>query len=328
MGSGSARPDQRSPGISPSSTLTDKGPNRAVLIAFSGFVAIGGVNFVAVRFSNRELPPLSGAGVRFALAALLLFVVLRVRRMPLPHGRALLGAAVYGVLSFGAAYGFAYTALTKLPAGAGAVVFASYPLFTVFLAPLHRIERFRVRGLAGALLALAGIVVLANPGSAAGLPLWPVLAMVGSAVSAAEAAVLVKKFPVVPPVAANTVAMATGAGLLIGLSLMVKETWVLPERPSTWIAVGYLAVVGSAGLFWLFLFVLQRWTATATSYATALLPVSAMLAGSLIGNEPITGSGLIGGAIVVVAVWVGALSGKVPELAPTHGPNVDQNPLR
>lgn len=53
-----------------------------------------------------------------------------------------------------------------------------------------------------------------------------------------------------------------------------------------------------------------------------------MLAGSLIGNEPITGNGLIGGAIVVVAVWVGALSGKVPELVPTHGPNVDQNPLR
>jgi drug/metabolite transporter (DMT)-like permease len=291
-------------------------------------VAIGGVNFVAVRFSNRELPPLSGAGIRFAVAAILLLVVLRARRMALPRGRALMGVIVYGVLAFGAAYGFAYSALTELPAGAGAVVFASYPLFTVFLAPLHRIERFHLRGLLGALLALTGIVVLANPGSTAGLPLLPVLAMVGSAISAAEAAVLVKKFPVVAPMAANTVAMATGAGVLFALSLLAREEWVLPQQSSTWLAVGYLAVIGSAGLFGLFLFVLQRWTATATSYATALLPVSAMVAGAVIAGEPITPNGLIGGVIVIMAVWVGALSGREPERAGRPPVRQERKPLR
>jgi drug/metabolite transporter (DMT)-like permease len=278
-------------------------------------VAIGGFNFVAVRFSNAELPPLSGAGLRFLLASLLLFGVSRLRGMTLPSGRALLGAVIYGVLAFGAAYGFAYSALTELPAGAGAVVFASYPLFTVFLAPLHGIERFHVRGLIGALLAIVGIVVLANPGSATGLPLVPVLAMVGSAACAAEAGVLLKMFPVVPPTTANTVAMATGGGLLVVLSLIARETWLVPEQPATWLAVAYLAIIGSAGLFWLFLFVLHRWTATATSYATALLPVSAMLAGSLIQGDKVTLNGVVGGLIVIAAVWIGALSAKPAELS-------------
>jgi len=273
---------------------------------------------VAVRFSNRELPPLSGAGVRFLVASLLLFAVSRFREMTLPRGRALLGAIVYGVLAFGAAYGFAYSALTKLPAGAGAVVFASYPLFTVFLAPLHRIERFQLRGLIGAVLAIVGIIVLANPGSETALPLLPVLAMICSAASAAEAGVLLKRFPVVPPTTANTVAMATGGGLLVALSLITGESWLIPDLASTWLAVAYLAVIGSAGLFGLFLFVLHRWTATATSYATALLPASAMLAGWLIEGDKITVNGLIGAAIVILAVWVGALSDKPAELSPTH----------
>lgn len=118
-------------------------PDRATIGAFAGFVLIGGINFVAVRFSNRELMPYFGAGVRFSVAALLLVLVVTIRRVPIPRGRALTGAVTYGVLAFTLAYALAYTALTTLPAGIGSVVFASTPLFTVFLAPLHGIERFR-----------------------------------------------------------------------------------------------------------------------------------------------------------------------------------------
>ena len=291
-----------------------------VLLAFFTFVAIGGVNFVAVRFSNRELPPFLGASLRFGVAALLLTVVLFATRLQLPRGQGMVGSVVYGLLAFGAAYACAYYALTQLPAGAGAVVFASYPLFTVILAPLHRIERFRLRGLAGAVLAVVGIVILADLTSADGLPLLPVIAMVGSAVSAAEAGVLLKRFPTVAPVAANTVAMATGASMLLALSLATGERWVWPQLTTTWLSVAYLAVVGSAGLFGLFLFVLQRWTATSTSYATALLPVSALAAGALIGGEAITANAVAGGVLVLIAVYIGALSGPDVETPPVSAP--------
>src|SRR5688572_103993 len=129
-------------------------PDRATLVAFGAFVFIGGFNFVAVRFSNRELEPMFGAGVRFTTAAVILLAVVALRRLPMARGRALWAAVLYGLLNFTAAYGLAYWALTTLPAGIGAVVFASTPLFTVFLAPLHRIEPFRVRGLVGSLITL------------------------------------------------------------------------------------------------------------------------------------------------------------------------------
>lgn len=72
-------------------------------------------------------------------------------------------------------------------------------------------------------------------------------------------------------------------------------------------SLGYLVVVGSIGLFGMILFTLGRWTASAVGYITAAFPVVAMVAASIIADEPITGRGIAGGALVIVAVYVGAL---------------------
>ncbi len=90
------------------------------------------------------------------------------------------------------------------------MVFAATPLFTVFLAPLHRIETFRMRGLVGSLITLVGIVVLANPTGADRLPWLSLLAMLGSAAAAAEAGVVLKLLPSAHPVATNAIAMGIG----------------------------------------------------------------------------------------------------------------------
>src|SRR5215207_676525 len=56
---------------------------------------LAGGNAVAIRFSNRELDPLWGAGLRFALAAALLVALMAILRLAPPRGRALRGAVLY-----------------------------------------------------------------------------------------------------------------------------------------------------------------------------------------------------------------------------------------
>ena len=290
-------------------------PDRATLVAFVAFGLIGGINFVAVRFSNRELAPMFGAGLRFTVAAAILVTVVAVRRVPVPRERALLGVILYGLLNFAASYGLAYWALTALPAAIGAVIFTATPLFTLFLASLHRIERFRARGLVGSLITLAGIVVLANPTGADHLPWLSLLAMVAASVAAAEAGVVLKLLPSANPIATNAVGMAIGGTLLLAFSSLIGDSWSLPTRTDTWVAVSYLAVVGSVGLFGLFLFVLRRWSATSTSYMAAPIPVVAVMVGSLLASEPTTLPMVAGGAIVLAGVYVGALTGTRSEVA-------------
>ncbi len=294
-------------------------PDSTTLSAFVVLVLIGGLNFVAVKFSNRELAPFFGAAVRFIVASLLLFAYVGVRRLTLPRGRSLFGAVIFGVLGIAGAYAFAYWALQALSAGVAAVIMASVPLLTLLFATIHRVEAFRVRGLLGALLAIAGIAVLvAGPGGAA-IPYSSLLAMIGAAACIAESGVVIKLFPQSNPAVTNAVAMGVGAPLLLMLSAGAKEAWLIPRSNSTWISLGYLVVVGSLGLFGLYLFTLKRWTASGVSYMLVLAPIVASIAGALLANEPITGRVVFGGLIVLAGVYVGALSGydkKSPAAAP------------
>jgi hypothetical protein len=91
------------------------------MVAFAAIAVLVGGNAVGIRFSNRELDPLWGAGVRFALAATLLVVAMALLRLELPSGRALTGALLFGLLDVGGAFALGYYALVELWSSPGFV---------------------------------------------------------------------------------------------------------------------------------------------------------------------------------------------------------------
>ena len=281
-------------------------PDRLALAAFAASVAIGGSNFVAIRFSNRELDPLWGAGLRFALAALVFGLLFAGLRLRVPRGRDLALVAVYGLLSVGAAYGCLYWALRDVPAGIGAVVLAVGPLLTLLLAVAHGMERLSARALAGAVVALAGsAVIFAEPGGQ-GFG-WGSFALLGlAALCASEAVVVSKRVSVAQhPVTINFVGMTVGAAVLLVVAWAGGDHLALPRTGEAQLAVAYL-VAATVVLFLLVLFVVQRWTASATSYLFVLMPLVAVVMGALLLDEAITVATVVGGAIVCGGVYVGA----------------------
>jgi len=279
-------------------------PDRTVLLVFALVVLVGGSNFVAVRFSNRELPPFFGAAIRFAAASVLLLVLARAMRLELPRGRALFGAMAFGVVNFGVTYALIYWALQTATAAAASTLVALAPLLTFLGAVALGDERFRWSGVAGGLIAIAGIAVIFASQIAA-VPLGALLALVAQAFALAGGTIWAKRLPRAHPVATNAVAMAPGAALLFGLALVAREPWVVPARTETWIALAYL-VVSSAVLFVGLFYVIRRWTASASSYATVLFPIVTLAVGAAIANEPITLSFLAGTVLVIAGVCVGA----------------------
>jgi drug/metabolite transporter (DMT)-like permease len=278
-------------------------------VAFGAAVAIGGANFIAVSFSNMELPPLFGATVRFALAAALFILIGRARRIPLARGRLAAGAALYGLLGFGVAYALLYYALVGLAAGTTSVIVAAVPLFTLLIAVAARQERLTARGLIGGCLAVAGIAILSLGTLEGGLGRHYLVAAILGSVAAAGSSVVAKGLPDVHPVNMNALGMLAGTAFLAVGSLALGESWALPRSAATWIAVAWLVLLGSVALFQLFLYVIHRWTASAAAYAVTGMPVVAVGLGALMLDQPITLPVIVGGAMVMVAVYVGAISG-------------------
>jgi drug/metabolite transporter (DMT)-like permease len=188
------------------------------------------------------------------------------------------------------------------------VVLSVIPILALLLAVMHGIEGFRWQGLLGAVLALAGVAIVFGERLGTAVPPLSLIAILGGAVAIAEGTVVVKLLPGSHPVAGSAVAMAVGAVLLVAASLAIGERWSLPATAAALGALAYLVVIGSVVVFVLFLLVVTRWTASATSYVWPLLPLVAVPVSALVLRERVTPLLVVGGALVVAGVYVGAFA--------------------
>ena len=283
-------------------------PDPIALALFAACVLLGSGNFIAVRFSNLELPPLWGAGLRFSLATGAFLVIALLSRRPWPRGLLLRRTVLFGSLNFGLFFALMYWALLQVTAGVATIVTATVPLLTLLLAGAQGLERFRPRALLGAVAALLGIGWMAFSPTDLGLPPLALLALIAAAVTVGQSIILGKHVSGNHPAITNTVAMASGALLLLIASRAVGEPWALPTLPEARWALLYLVLFGSVGLFALTLLLIRRWTPSAASYAFVVIPLATLLLEALVAGVPVTAAALVGAGLVVAGVWFGALA--------------------
>jgi drug/metabolite transporter (DMT)-like permease len=279
--------------------------NRLTLAAFLAMVLLAGGNAVGIDVVADELEPFWAAGLRFTAAGLIFLVAMLALRVPMPRGRSLLGAVVYGVLGFFLAFAVAFWAIPQTGAGTGQTLIALVPLLTLILAAAQGLETLRLRPVIGAAIAVIGVGILAADRLHADVPPLALLAVVLTATCFAETGVLLKGTPRAHPVATNAIGMLVG-GLLLGiLSAAAGERWVMPAESDTWTAMLFLVVFGSVAVFWLYLFVLGRWTASEVSIEFLLIPIATVVYSAILTGEPMTPALLVGGAVILAGVYVG-----------------------
>ena len=114
--------------------------------------------------------------------------------------------------------------------------------------------------------------------------------------------------PPMSTTATNAVALVPGALLLLLLAALSGERWATPTRPEVWAAFLYLATVGTLALFIGVVYVVQRWTASASSYVTVLFPVVTVSLGAILAGELVSLQFVVGAAMVMAGTYVGAIA--------------------
>jgi len=307
-------------------SLVTKSTETNTLAAFGLAVLLGGGASVAIRFTLTELAPFWGAFLRFFGAAAIFWFLMLLRRDALPRGRALLGAILFGVLGVGASFALINWGLVETPASVSQTISALVPLLTLVLASIHGLERITWRGTLGGLLAIAGILVVFGSTTSIGVSLSipRILAILVGTAFIAEGGVVIKLFPRNHPIVTNGIAMSVGAVMLFAISLVSGEPHVFPSTSGVWLALVYTILGVSVGAFLLYLYVLGRWTASATSYAFVLFPFVTVLLATQLADERVSLLFLVGGGLVLAGVWFGALMKEKeskPEAQVIPGPN-------
>jgi O-acetylserine/cysteine efflux transporter len=288
-------------------------PFRHVLLALL-VVAIWGFNFVIIKLSVEALPPILAAALRFLAAAIPAVFFIR------PPKASFWLVVLYG-LAFGfALYGFLNLALAwGMSAGLSSLVLQTQAFFTMGLAFALLGERPSRYQVGGALVAFAGIGVIALERMAA-TALVPLVMVLLAALSWGAANVLTKKAGRVNAVSFTVWGALVAPIPLLGLSLLIEGP------PTVWAALGtfgwddagliaFLAYPATllGGAIWAWL--LGRHPASVVAPFTLLVPITGLLSGYIVLGEVITPVEVIGALLVIAGLIVTVLR-RVPRAIP------------
>ena len=101
--------------------------------------------------------------------------------------------------------------------------------------------------------------------------------------------------------------------VLFVLAVGTQEPLHLPITTTTWLATVYLVLFGSVAMFGLYLFTLQRWTASAVSYVTLLMPLVTVALAAILFDERVSPTFALGSVVILTGVYVGAFLTTRPQ---------------
>ena len=274
------------------------------LLTYSALCLIWGSTWLVIKVGYGGLGPLTVASLRFVLAGTLLTILVPVLGARWPSGRVEWLLVLWvGVVLFAADYGLIYWSEQFIDSSLTAILFAMLPLFTIAFAHVYIPgDRITPRKLAGTLLAFVGVAALFGDrlridAAQAG----PMLAVIASTIFAAAAGVAAKRHGAsLHPAALNSTAMLVGAAVLIAAAIASGEHPRLPPDARTWLAVGYLAVVGSVISFLGYFSLMKTWSVTSLSFISVFTPAIAVALGFVfLGERPTPWTAL--GTILILA---------------------------
>jgi drug/metabolite transporter (DMT)-like permease len=272
---------------------------------------------IKVGMDDLDLRPLSFAGLRYALAAMILLPfgirAMRAAHATTPISGLLLGrVAVYGLLFVAVAQGAQYAALSVLPATAVSLVLSSIPAVVALMALGARSERATAGQVAGVGLLTLGAVLYFGP--------FELRADAGIGFVAAAACVIAAALSshLGRRLARDAIGRLGGAtgltatSMLFGAVLLLAAGVALEGWPRLdgrgWLIVGWLAIVNTAFAFTLWNHTLRTLTAVESSVVNNTMTVQiAVLAIAFLGErlEPLQLVGLLlaaaGAAVVQLA---------------------------
>ncbi|MEV8040781.1 EamA family transporter [Arthrobacter sp. NPDC080082] len=272
-----------------------------------------GVNFVAIDLGlhppGGTMPPLLFVAMRFALVV---FPCIFFIRKPDVSWRVII---VVGLLMSAGQFGLLYLGMALgMPAGLASLVIQAQVLMTVLLAAGILSERPTRRQLAGVILGIVGLAVVAV-GRSLVAPLLPLLIVLAAALSWAGGNVVVRRAK-----AASGLGLVVWSGAVVplplaGLSLLLDgpaavSDALLQVQPVTLITALYTAVFGSLIGYGIWNRLLGLYPSSAVVPFTLLVPVVGMTAAWLVLSERPSAAEIAGGLLLLAGVATAVLRGR------------------
>ena len=284
------------------------------LLVYSALCLIWGSTWMANKIGLGGAPPLRFAGLRIAIACLVLLPFAFRRGARWPSRRETKFIALAGFLQIGLFYGLILTAQQWIESGLAAMLFATFPIcagvFAHFLLPDEPLTRRTIAaaglGLAGVALIEGEAVVRAVRSEFGAIAAGGALVFAAALVSGYASVTVKKQLGRVDPIVNVWEETLVGAVFLLTMSALLERGKPSSWTPSSVGALVYLGIFGTAltfvGLFWL----IKRVPISVVSTIPLVDTAIAVMLGAVFLGERLPARTLFGGALILLGVVLAA----------------------
>ena len=278
---------------------------------------IWGASFLFIKVAVATIPPFSVAFGRTALAAVLLYLVLRSRGLRMPGWGSVWGTfLLMGLFNGAVPYTLITWAEIHIDSGLAAIVNALMPLFTVLLAHLFTgDERLSWMKIVGIFLGFLGVVALIGPAALKGLgkDVIAQLAVMAAAGCYAIAIIYGRRLKGITPLVSATGQLFCAAFLTLPMVVVFDAPWALSPSFISVAALTCLSLLGTALAYLLYYYLLQRIGSTNLSLVTYLLPITGVFWGALLLGERLHWSAFL--ALGMILAGIAGVNNRLPKFS-------------
>ncbi|WP_047551115.1 drug/metabolite exporter YedA [Methylotenera sp. G11] len=263
---------------------------------------IWGSTYLAIRFGIESFPPFMMAGMRFTIAGVILYAVMRYLGVPDPNKRQWAGAAVVGLLLPALGNGTVCYVQQTVSSSVAALSIATAPIWMAVFSSLwgHKIVAREWLGIA---IGLLGIVLLNLGGSFSGHFISAFL-LIFAAASWSFGSVWSKHLAMPQGLMASAAQMLAGGVALLIVSAVTGETWPQVISIKSWGALLFQIVLGSLVAYSAYQYLLRTVRPLVASSNTFVNPVVAFTVGIWFAGEHVTSMELVALAVILIGVFL------------------------
>lgn len=294
--------------MSPQKTISPRAWAELILLG-----VIWGGSFLSIRIALDEIPVVTLVLHRCGWAALFLWAVVLLMRLPIPKEPRIWGAfLVMGLLNNVIPFGLMAWGQLHIETGLTSILNAATAIFGVIVAALvFTDERLTARKAAGVLLGFLGVATAIGLERFASFDLRSTaqLAVLAGTVSYAFASAWARlKLSNLPPQVAAAGMLTGSTFCLLPAALLIDGPVTLALETGTWLSIAYFSLIATAGAYLLYYRVLSLAGSGNLMLVTLIIPPVAIMLGALVLGEELKPQAYAGFALLAAGLAV--LNGK------------------
>jgi len=271
-----------------------------VILSLLTVYIVWGTTYLASHIALESFPPYLLMGTRFITAGTILFALLLATGTKLPTRRQWRNAAIIGTFILVGGTGSVALAQGAISSGLAATLVATVPLWTLIFNLFWKKIPSRTDWI-GVGLGISGVALLTREGNLQANPLG-VLIILFAAANWAFGSVLSSHLDMPKGIMMNAAQMMCAGGGFFIVSALRGEAMLHTPTSSTLLALTYLITFGSLAAMSAYVYLLNNVSALlATSY-TFVNPAIALMLGSVLAGEKLTGSAFVALPLILLGV--------------------------